>query len=213
MKYVISKSVAVALLTMGLVASSFGFVTFNWVNDGSGLTTDICPLYLGSNGPVALSPGVANTVGDGYLVQLVALSGGTNFVLASATVGDGPAALSDNVSLPYNGYFDLTSSISTDLLAAVSGSPMAVVFYAGTTTASPHAVVSNPTIHVPSPSSSGTYYFDLDYGNTHFIGSRIAAGPGHPHGWFVEPIPEPSTLMLAGLGLLGAVGLCRRHRS
>gem|GEM_PF-1906475 len=216
MKYIISKAVAVALLTMGLVASSFAGPTIYWLNDGN-YSAVPDPLYLGSNTPVALSAGVKGTAGDGDLIQLVALWGGTNFVLASATVGDDPSAISPGpggVAGPYNGYFEVQSLVDTNLLAVVYGdhvTPLGVVFYAGTTTASPYAEVVNRTIHVPSPTSQGTVYFDMNYSDLNFVGPRTAAGS--PKGWFIDTIPEPSTMMLVGLGLLGAAGMRRRHRS
>jgi hypothetical protein len=212
MKFTISKTVAVALLTIGLVASSFGGgVTIYWLNDGNiptAATAD--PLYLGSNAPVALSGGGTLTTGDGYLIQLVALLGGTNFVLASATVGDTPGNIQPG---PWNGYFDVYSPISVDVLNAVyndNTTPMGVVFYAGTNTSAPSALVYNNSIKVPNPQASGTFNFDLKYSDLNFMGPRTELGS--PKGWFIE-VPEPSTMILVGLGLLGAVGLRRRHRS
>jgi uncharacterized membrane protein len=41
-------------------------------------------------------------------------------------------------------------------------------------------------------------------------GARDASGNGHAILW--EPVPEPSTLVLLGLGALGLLGFARRRR-
>ena len=134
MKCVISKSVAVTLLTMGLVASSFG-VGVNWNNDGV-TTGNGAPFYLDAAGQIS--------VPAGDLVQLAAIKSGTNFVLASAAIGD--------TGGKGDGWFQITSVIPSNLLANAQGCVLEVLFYNTTDASGSHGTVYNNAITCPAPS-------------------------------------------------------------
>src|SRR5712672_197968 len=92
-KVVATVAVAALLLTSNLMAG--GAVGIQWDNDGSQLSGLFDPFYSSPNGTAGteLSAGVLATTGDGFLIQLIALQGSTNYLLASATIGDNPGPL------------------------------------------------------------------------------------------------------------------------
>jgi hypothetical protein len=213
---VIIAVVAVGLLLTGKVLAG-GAYNIYWDNDASYQANAPAGLFLDADGTQPLSAGTLNTTGDGYLIELVALNGSVNslIVLKSMTVGDLPGQL----LLVQDGFFSAESAIASNVLASAVGLPVGVEFFAGTTTASAHGLVYNNSVTVPSPNWStpplGDIVFDLDYSDANYVYDSATTGRtvdsiDYP-GWYI--IPEPSTMMLVGLGLLGAVGLMRRHRS
>jgi hypothetical protein len=158
-----------------------GAVTIEWANDGA-LSDNASPFFADQAGTIPLTAGATNTVGDGAVVQLIALQGGTNYVLASATVGDTVGALLA-MGMLQNGFFDVESGVTSNVLKGAVGSPMGVRFYNATSvsTATRWGIVSNNTITVPSPdwaSPPFPVYFGLDFSDPYLLGPRTTAGGG-----------------------------------
>jgi len=215
-------STAAMLLTgKAMAGGGYGVI---WDNVGWVYGTP-CPFYSDGAGTQPLSAGSLNVAGDGDLVQLIAYQGGTNFVLGTTTIGDNVPSLSLFGSLS-NGFFLSDSyDLTSNQLAAAFGSPLGIEFFDGTTTTAVHATVYNPTVTVPSPNwqfpPMTIVYVEPDATDTNWM---VIAGPGAvagatagDTGFYVtpiaEPVPEPSTIALACLGLLGAIGLIRRRSS
>jgi len=210
---------AAALLLTGKVMAG-GAVGFNWDNDGSQFSGLQNAFYSNQAGTSLLPAG--------DLVQLVAIAGGTNFVLASGALGQSPTALTAaGIAPPGNGFFDLASTVASNLLAQVIGDPLGVAFYAGTTTAAAKLTVWSPDVTSPTPNwvtpPTSTTVVEPDNGapgngdyahawNT-VLGNGATAGgvTGNSAGYYVVAVPEPSTVVLVGTGLLGLLGLRRRR--
>jgi hypothetical protein len=221
--------VATALLVPGMVMAG-GPITFDFDNAAIAYEISPAPLYIIGSGSNLTS---ALTLPVGNLVQLVAYQGGTNYVLASTTIGTNAGELlaAKNNSyfklaggqVDYAGLFSSTSiAVASNVVAGAVGSPLGFAFYAGTTTLSPYALVynTNTTMGVPSPNyvtSPTSFQVELDVADVNWLGPRTSGIPGlnvgslgsGSQGFYV--IPEPSTLTLAGAGLLGLLALRRRQ--
>lgn len=73
-------------------------------------------------------------------------------------------------------------------------------------------MIGNATVDVPGTSSVSDYAHTLSVSYTGPVGSVTESASGLFPGTIVSSVPEPETyaLMLAGLGVLGFVGRCRR---
>jgi hypothetical protein len=159
-----------------------GAVPIGWANDGA-LSSNASPFFADQAGTKRLTAGSTNTAGDGAVIQLIALQGGTNYVLASATVGDAPGAIGVVAGAPFDGLFELYSIIASNVLKGAVGSPMGVRFYNATSvsTATRWGIVSNNTIIVPSPDWAAPpfpVFFGPDFSDQNFLGPRTTAGGG-----------------------------------
>ena len=197
---VITVAVAAALLLSGKVMAG-GAYGIQWDNDASIAAPSVALFYSDAAGTTLLSPG--------NLIQLVAIQGGTNYVLAASAIGQDAGTLL-SLGQPPEGAFDRSDTIASNVLAGAIGSPIGVEFYAGVDQSFAHALVFNNALAVPSPNWAsiplGAYVAEVDTGWT---------GPltdGNT-GFYVVGVPEPSSLALVVLGLFGAIGIIRRRRS
>jgi len=196
MKYIISTCVAVALLTMGLVASSFGDLgyTIGWDNDSG---AELGAFYVDQAG---LTP-----VPMGDTVKLAVPLGGTNFVLATGAMGDGVGA---------DGLFEISTVVASNLLFWAQGQTLEIMFYLTTDGSGPYGLVWD-SINCPAPPTTppAPLLVNADLSFSRAANTQLTSGGAEVYGQGFYIIPEPSTIMLVGLGLLGAVGLMRRRRS
>jgi hypothetical protein len=210
---------AVALLTSGKVMAG-GAYGFNWDNDGVTVSGTPNGFYSDAAGTVPLP------VGD--LVQLIAVSGGSNFVLAATTIGQNPDALASSGS-PQAGFFDLSSgtSVYSNQLQQVIGDPVGVAVWNAQQTA--EVTIWSTSVTSPSPDwsapPSSAIVVEPDAqapGDGNWptawnvsLNSGLAAGvTANGMGYYLTAsVPEPSSIALVVMGLLGGFGLIRRRRS
>jgi len=216
--YRVSAVIAAAtLLLTGKVMAGGGY-PINWDNDGSQFSGLQNAFYSNQGGTTFLPAG--------DLVQLIAIAGGTNYVLATTTLGQNPAALT-SAGVGTNGFFDVSNIVASNLLASVVGDPLGVAFYAGTTTAAAKLTVYSPDVLSPSPNWATPPLAAIvvepdngapgngDYADAWVtvLGNGATSGgvTGNSAGYYVVAVPEPSTYVLVGTGLLGLLGLRRRR--
>lgn len=204
-------------LSLAIASSSLagGDVTIDWNNT---LGNELAPFYLESAGLTLLSAGNVGTTGDGFAIRLAALQGGTNYLLATASIGD-LATVFNSYPPPYDsnpsGLFEFSSSISSNVAAGAVGSPLAVFFFNATDplSATKYGVVSNASITVPSPNwdtAPQATSFAIDLTSAGFMGDKTSGGvQNYGPGYYT--IPEPSTVVLVLAGI-GAVCFRRRRR-
>jgi hypothetical protein len=114
-----------------------------------------------------------------------------------------------------DGFFNIATAVDSNTLAGAVGSPMGVVFYAGTTTAAQSGLVYNNSVIVPTPNwptpPLGATVVEpdvLDPSNW-LVGPNTARTTGNT-GFYIAVIPEPSTMLLVGMGLIGSLVIRRR---
>ncbi|MCG3148017.1 MAG: hypothetical protein PCFJNLEI_01459 [Verrucomicrobiae bacterium] len=206
-------------ITTALLTSTYSFaggdIFINWANDGSVGSGEIAPFYADALGLTPLTAGTG-AQGDGAVIQLIALQGGTNFVLATGTIGD--------TSVDTAGFFGIGSpAVASNILAGAVGSPLGVKFYNSSIiqNATAYGIVSNATILVPSPNFPGApptaTDFGVEFSLASFLGARTTGGselfgPGFYTDTLIV-IPEPSTMVLVGMGVVGAWFVRRRKKS
>ena len=147
-----------------------GSYAIQWDNDASIAAPSVALFYSDQAGTILLDPG--------DLIQLVAIQGGTNYVLATSFIGQDATTLT-SLGQPFPGAFDLVSTISSNVLAGAVGSPIGIEFYAGPDTSFAHALVENTSLAVPSPNWTtpplGPYVAEVD---TSWTGSLTDGGNG-----------------------------------
>jgi len=205
---------AAAMLLTGKVMAG-GADTITWDNDASDQGNNTGYIYT--------SAAATTLLPAGDLVQLVAVQGGSNYVLAASTIGQVAATVS-SLGDPANGSFNITTDVASNILAGAIGSPMGVAVYGGpTTSANSITIVPNgsyafsvPTPNWPSPPN--TVYVELDASTapvptvTGSGGLTTSPGFDGDTGFYVT-VPEPSSIVLVLMGLLGGIGMIRRRRS
>jgi len=207
---------AVAMLLTGkaMAGGAYGII---WDNDASQEGNDPGWVYT-STAATTLLPA-------GDLIQLVAVQGGSNYVLAANTMGQNAATLV-TAGDPANGAFSLTSAIASNVLQGAIGSPLGVVVYGGLTASGNSilivanggyaATVPSPDWATP-PSSSVVLELDATTGPVPTVtgqgGITSAEGFDGNVGFYVTPtpVPEPSSIALIVMGLLGGFGMMRRR--
>jgi hypothetical protein len=205
---------AVAMLLTGkaMAGGAYGII---WDNDASQQGNFPGWIYT-STAATTLLPA-------GDLIQLVAVQGGSNYVLSASTIGQNAATLV-TAGDPANGAFSLTSAIASNVLQGAVGSPLGVVVYGGlTTSANSILIVPNGgyAATVPSPDwatpPSSSVVLELDATTapvptvTGQGGITSAEGFDGNVGFYVASVPEPSSIALVVMGLLGGFGMMRRR--
>jgi len=212
--YRIITVITAAVMLLAGKAMAGGSYGIQWDNDGSQ-----------NNGPFVVTSDAAGTqklpVGD--LIELVASTGGSTFtVLASGTIG----SLSNNIANQLGnpnvaGFYDIATAVTSNVLQGVIGDPLGIVFFAGTSPSAPYGYVYNPTVTSPSPDwvfpPSGPVIVEPDPTDPNWVvlagNGATSAGINNTVSGFYAAVPEPSTVMLVVMGLLGGIGMMRRRRS
>jgi len=219
---VITVVAAGALLLAGK-AMAGGAIGIQWDNDGS---QNNGPFVFESANDASGQSGLA--IGD--LVQLVAKTGPSSFsVLASTTIGTDASELGNFGLAGMPGYFDVDTAVASNVMASVVNDPLGVVYYDGTSSTAPYGFVYNPTILALSPSYVAPPFTTIDEpdstdpnwvvlsGNGATSAGEISEGLGDANNdqgaFYVVAVPEPSSIALVVMGLLGGIGMIRRRRS
>jgi hypothetical protein len=214
--YRVMAVVAAGAMLLTGKAMAGGADTITWDNDASDQGNNTGYIYT--------SAAATTLLPAGDLIQLVAVQGGSNYVLAASTIGQ-TAATVISLGDPVNGSFNITTDVASNILAGAIGSPVGVAVYAGLTTSAPHiTIVPNGSYALSSPtpnwaSPPNTAYAELDASTapvpTVTGQGGFTASPGFDGdtGFYVTPVPEPSSIALVVMGLLGAIGMIRRRRS
>jgi len=129
-------------------------------------------------------------------------------VIASDTSGNyGPTGLAINGTALYSASIMTGAVLVTDLGTdttnpfATSGNPFVV---------GPLALLSDGSLLAGSPSGSGTIYH---FGTNGALVGTFASGLGQIGGIATVAVPEPATLVLAGVGITSGLVFCRQRRT
>lgn len=168
---------------LALAADGTLYVSDQTYNFGTGIAT----------GPVKRFDAAGNYVGEVIASGSSGLAGPTGLVVSGSTLFT--TSIMAGTILQTNLLSDATGSFAT------AGSPFAI----GTL-----AQLADGSLLAGNPATSGVIYrFNTDG----TLASSFASGLGAVGGIAVAPVPEPSTVVLAAVGVAGIVGWMRRRRS
>jgi len=216
---VITAVAAAGLLLTGRVMAG-GAYAIDWDDDAS---------QNGNNtGYIYTSAAVTTTntlLPNGDLIQLVAIQGGSNYVLAASAIGSNALAVSEAGDPTVGGDFELVTDVASNILQGAIGAPLGILVYANAGGTGNHILITSSVQTVPSPNwptppssavvmepdaTDPTYTVSGNGGITTSLNGGVDGNPGY---WILpNVIPEPSSITLVGFGLLGAVGMMRRRR-
>jgi len=214
--YRVITAVGAAVLLLAGQAMAGGGYVINWDNDASTWGNNTGYIYTTAAGSTLLPAGNE--------VQLVGVvSGSTTIPIWTSQIGNDPGDIISEGD-PTAGAFNITSSsVLSNVLEPAKGLVMGVLVYGQGGGEILITATGGEAETVPSPDWSqiptAPQAFELDASQASVL---VISGTGgfvpegsydNEEGFFVGPsIPEPSTITLVGLGVLGAIGLVRRRR-
>jgi hypothetical protein len=209
------KYIVAGLVAAGLTASSYATITVNWGTAGSTFFTDSTGAagYLGGDlieiGTFASAPTVGSASLSGFSVFGTATTGTAgNAGVLPATASAGTAG----TTFTHNQIYIVAFNAATAGAATQEG-----IFYVNDTTGlnwkfpGDADFPNNTTIDAQDLMVGGTGV--LAPGATIVFGGKGTDGSGPYSLLETAPVPEPSSIGLVFLGLLGAFGMIRRRRS
>jgi hypothetical protein len=199
------KYIVAALAVAALATASYATVTVNWSTSASTYIADSTGAYLNGSDEVGIFT-VAPTVGSSSLANFVALG---SDVMALGVLNNGTGFASSTFTAGANGHAQL-------YFVAVNAGGEFIGYVSDAVDATWKLPADADTITATSfdmdsffatPGTSTT----LASGATIVYGGKglDVTAPGYT---LLETVPEPSSIALVVIGLLGGIGMIRRRR-
>jgi hypothetical protein len=198
------KSVIIAVLGVATAVASYGqgYVVFSSYIGNAGGTASTGEAYINLFGSSA------NNLGSPYVADLLysitPISDPVNNALASSVS-----------SLPAAGFLDATVPTALNGGSQFDGANATITGYTATTTVYFEVIAYNGSSYATSTERGRSGVFTqtgLALSTATAIPALGDTGPGEPSS-FVAPVPEPTTLALAGLGGLASLVALRRKQA